>query len=246
MKPWKPTVEEVQAMTEAVAAARTVQTFLWGEAGDELNDWGWEEWLRMLRKRVVRLEEVRQDNLHAEVEIRKRLLQTAALSVALMGIIDRDGRLHWDKRVTTESGLSEFAEPLSTTPLDKSSERSKLVYLAAPYSHPDPKTREDRFREINKVASMLMKRGVFIYSPISHSHPIAVAGGLPTGWEFWNQYDEIMLSACGLMIVLMMPGWQESVGVSNEIKIAVRRRLRVVYVDPDEASVVKLTEELAA
>lgn len=88
MKPWRPSEEEASAVREAVEAARQVQTFLWGEANGA---WGLEEWLRMFRKRVAKLEEVRRENPHASVELRKRLLQAAALSVALIGIIDRDG-----------------------------------------------------------------------------------------------------------------------------------------------------------
>lgn len=88
MKPWEPSKEEVEAVREAIAAARQVQTFLWGEAN---GSWGLEEWLRMFRKRVAKLEEVKRENPHASVELRKRLLQTAALSVALIGLIDRDG-----------------------------------------------------------------------------------------------------------------------------------------------------------
>lgn len=41
----------------------------------------------MLRKRVVKLDEVQRDNPHAKVELRKRLLQLAALSVALLAMI---------------------------------------------------------------------------------------------------------------------------------------------------------------
>jgi hypothetical protein len=88
MKPWEPSEEETKALGEAIASARQVQTFLWGEAN---GSWGLDEWLRMFRKRVAKLDEVRKENPHASVELRKRLLQTAALSVALIGIIDRDG-----------------------------------------------------------------------------------------------------------------------------------------------------------
>ena len=107
MRPWEPTDEERKAVEEAIVAARQVQTFLWGEANGE---WGLEEWLRMFRKRVAKLEEVKPDNPHAGVELRKRLLQTAALSVALIGIIDRDG-VPWEAAPgAPPSNLPEFAQ----------------------------------------------------------------------------------------------------------------------------------------
>ena len=107
MKPWEPTNEEKMALAAAIEAARQVQTFLWGEANGE---WGLEEWLRMFRKRVAKLEEVKKDNPHAAVELKKRLLQTAALSVALIGIIDRD-EVPWEaKPGAPASNLPKFAK----------------------------------------------------------------------------------------------------------------------------------------
>jgi hypothetical protein len=106
MKPWVPTKEECLALEEAIKAARRVQTFLWGEAN---GSWGLEEWLRMFRKRVAKLEEVKRDNPHAAIELKKRLLQTAALSVALCGIIDKEG-VPWDAAPEAPpSNLPQFA-----------------------------------------------------------------------------------------------------------------------------------------
>jgi hypothetical protein len=101
-----------------------------------------------------------------------------------------------------------------------------LIYLAAPYSHDNPLVREGRFQQINKAASTLMKAGLHIFSPISHTHPIALAGGLPTGWDFWCAYDTAMLEACFAFVVLTLPGWDTSKGVAEETKIAQRLRLQ--------------------
>jgi hypothetical protein len=74
-------------------------------------NWGLEEWLRMFRKRVAKLEEVKQDNPHAAVELKKRLLQTAVLAIALMGIIDRDGVPWAASSSASPSNLPQFSEP---------------------------------------------------------------------------------------------------------------------------------------
>lgn len=79
-----PTTEESH-LIRAVLAAREIQTFLWGEAN---GDWGLEEWKRMFRKRVKKLDAIDTEKPHAIVEFRKRLLQNAALSIALLGILD--------------------------------------------------------------------------------------------------------------------------------------------------------------
>ena len=107
-----------------------------------------------------------------------------------------------------------------------------LVYLATPYSHGDPAVMQERFEVVNRVAADLMRAGVHIYSPISHTHPIALAGELPRGWDFWEQYDRVILSACCRVIVLRQPGWSESKGVTAEVAIAMEMGLPVEYMDP--------------
>ena len=98
--------------------------------------------------------------------------------------------------------------------------KKKLVYLACPYSHPDPIVRARRFEQATKAAARMINEGVFVYSPITHSHPMAVAGDLPLDWEFWRKYDELFMSMCSKMVVLKLDGWKESSGVQAEIEMA--------------------------
>ena len=107
-----------------------------------------------------------------------------------------------------------------------------MIYLATPYSHPDPDIRENRYLVVTRVAAELMNNGYHIYSPITHSHPIALAGELPTSWEFWEQYDRTMLSVCTEMIVLRLVGWNQSVGIKAEISLAESMGLIISYMDP--------------
>ena len=107
----------------------------------------------------------------------------------------------------------------------------KIVYLAAPYSHKDFSVKVDRFERINKVAARLMLAGEVIFSPISQTHPIALAGGLPGDWQFWEKYDRAMLESCKELVVLMLDGWKESTGVTAEIKIAGELGIPVKYIE---------------
>ena len=108
-----------------------------------------------------------------------------------------------------------------------------LIYLATPYSHSDPDVKQRRFDAVNRAAASLMRRGCHVYSPISHSHPIALAGDLPGDWEYWERYDREILRMCARVIVLRQDGWRESTGVTAEIEIAAELGLPVAFMDPE-------------
>jgi hypothetical protein len=112
------------------------------------------------------------------------------------------------------------------------SEPGGFVYLASPYSHPDPAVREARFDAVARNVAALMRSGVHLYSPITHTHPIAIRGDLPTDWSYWEGYDRVMIAAASELWVLMIDGWGESRGVAAEIAIAVAMHKPVRFVEP--------------
>jgi len=79
---------EEGAIHAAIIAARDVQDFLWGEVDGR---WCLDAWRRMLRKRLDKLDALDLAHPHAAVELRKRLLQLAALSVAALAVVGRNG-----------------------------------------------------------------------------------------------------------------------------------------------------------
>jgi hypothetical protein len=97
--------------------------------------------------------------------------------------------------------------------------KNTVAYLASPYSHPDPAVREERYQAACRAAAALMRDGQLVYSPIAHSHNLSTYG-LPTDWAFWSQYDREMLARCDELLVLMLDGWDISIGVREEIRIA--------------------------
>jgi hypothetical protein len=108
---------------------------------------------------------------------------------------------------------------------------NELIYLATPYTDPDPEVREKRFQVVNKIAATLMANGNHIFSPISHCHPIALAGDLPKEWEYWEKYCRLILRFCTKLMVVCQEGWQKSVGVQNEMKIAEEMRIPIEYIE---------------
>lgn len=111
--------------------------------------------------------------------------------------------------------------------------KKTLAYLACPYFHQDRAIRVARFEAANRVAARLMSQGEHIFSPISHTHPIAEAGDLPLGWDFWADYDEAIISCCYRIYVLMLDGWKESRGVGAELDLANEYDIEVVYLGED-------------
>lgn len=106
-----------------------------------------------------------------------------------------------------------------------------MIYLASPYSHPDPEVLASRADEVAKIASDLMRDGSYVFCPIAHTHAIAEYG-LPKGWDFWEGYDREYLNFCEELVVALMDGWQDSTGVNAEIKIMNELGKPVRYYDP--------------
>lgn len=111
---------------------------------------------------------------------------------------------------------------------------SEIVYLACPYTDPEPDVREDRFRCANKAAAHLVEQGLIVYSPISMTHPIDLvlaAEGETKGPEYWVPFDEAFMTVCSRMIILKLDGWEKSIGVQRETEWFKRRGRPVEYLE---------------
>lgn len=111
-----------------------------------------------------------------------------------------------------------------------------VTYLAAPYTHPDPEVRAERYRVISKFAAELMLGGTVVYSPISHGHAIEMEHGGPMGTHaFWLPQCFGILRHCSELLVLRLPGWDKSVGVAAEIDLAQTLGIPVNYTDLEDS-----------
>lgn len=92
-----------------------------------------------------------------------------------------------------------------------------LWYVATPYSK-YPGGIEKAFIDASKATADLMRQGMAVYSPIAHTHPIAIHGGIdPMDHGIWMPLDAHMMARCDGLAVVMMPGWRESKGIGIEI-----------------------------
>lgn len=105
-----------------------------------------------------------------------------------------------------------------------------MIYLASPYSHPDAAIREERFRAAVRAAAILTEAGSVVFTPIGHYHPID-AHLSPKPPEFWDRMCEAFMNGCDWAVVLCIPGWKESRGVSREIAWFEARTLPVTYME---------------
>lgn len=105
------------------------------------------------------------------------------------------------------------------------------IYLASPYTDPDPSVMERRYMVARRELGLLLRRGEHVYSPIVHCHHIAEDCELPRGWDFWWDFNKAMLAPARELRVLKLKGWRESVGVREEINFAYTKGKPVAFVD---------------
>lgn len=80
-----------QIIAEAIADARRVQEFIWGAQSLRLRSYDAETWRRVFQKRVDAIANLDITQPCAAVMLRKRLLQQAALSIAALITLEREG-----------------------------------------------------------------------------------------------------------------------------------------------------------
>ncbi len=108
-----------------------------------------------------------------------------------------------------------------------------MIYLASPYSHPDPVIVKTRFLLVEQVTAMLIGNGYYVWSPIVHCHEMATKYSMPTDAEFWRAYNFDFIRRADAVYVLDIEGWMESKGVMMEIKMAHAALIPVAFVTPD-------------
>jgi hypothetical protein len=97
---------------------------------------------------------------------------------------------------------------------------TEVLYIACPYTHPDPAIKEQRFKLATKIAALYVERGHIVYSPITHTHPLDVelAGHGTLGSDFWVKFDETFMAICSEMIIIKTDGWDKSSGIKREME----------------------------
>lgn len=107
-----------------------------------------------------------------------------------------------------------------------------MIYISSPYNHKIPAVRHDRFVLVSRFTVKMMKKGEQVYSPIAYGHQFRdIFPDQESRWVYWKTFDLHMLSHSQEMIVLMLPGWKESIGVSQEIQYAEQNNIPITYME---------------
>jgi len=120
-----------------------------------------------------------------------------------------------------------------------------LYYLGTPY-RADP---GNNYLRVNQIAAELLVKGIKVFSPISHSHPIGelLPKEVNASHSFWMSVDEPFMWLCDGLIVVQSLGWESSRGLAEEIGHFKGQQKPIVYYNPThpiEALVVDLADAL--
>jgi hypothetical protein len=130
-----------------------------------------------------------------------------------------------------------------------------IIYIAGPYTNNAPKNHREsastekrlaRFAATTEVAKKLIERGEIVFSPLTMTHPIDVRMINDPGSAFWVSFDEAFMTHCRRLIVVKLPGWDESSGVKREIEYFAKRGIAPEWHEPAEFGINPSIPEFAA
>jgi hypothetical protein len=106
-------------------------------------------------------------------------------------------------------------------------------YLGSPYSK-YPYGTEEAFMVVCIEAGRLIRAKVPVYSPIAHTHPIAVHAKMDElDHTIWMPADLPMMHAARKgLIILKMESWETSYGLNEEKKFFEQTGRPIVYMEP--------------
>lgn len=111
----------------------------------------------------------------------------------------------------------------------------KFIYLASPYSNPDPAVREQRYHDACKKTAQYVNKGIAVFAPIVHSHPVSefMEPAKCMDFDLWMAMDLPILKDAAELHILCIDGWRASRGVTREVEFAQSLGIPVkqVYMD---------------
>ena len=111
---------------------------------------------------------------------------------------------------------------------------STLIYIASPYAHSFSEVREARLEAVRYVCGQLVNQGKIVMSPLVYLGELAYRGVHPP--QGWYAFDLQLLARCDELLVLQLPGWEDSKGVLVEIAGAQSRGMPIRLMSLEQAA----------
>jgi len=118
-----------------------------------------------------------------------------------------------------------------------------VIYLATPFTSkalikPAARREEaERWKAAAKICGRYFQQGNIVYSPVVHWYPVALQEGLPGDYETWKRVNQAMLDRCDVLVVGMLPGYDTSRGVAEEIEYALNTQKPVIYLPCENSKI---------
>jgi len=109
---------------------------------------------------------------------------------------------------------------------------NSLIYLASPYSHPDNRISCWGYSLVRDAVGFLFHYGYHVISPVIHCHDVSQVCNLPFSWDFWKPYCSNILKRCDMFTVLCLEDWSDSIGVMEELTLALSLSIPITYLLP--------------
>ena len=86
-----------------------------------------------------------------------------------------------------------------------------ILYIACPYTDPDPFVRQKRAELSMEVAALYVRQGKIVYNPLaSHYMDEQIPEADKPDHEFWMNFNAPFMEICSEMIIIRTEGWERS------------------------------------
>lgn len=106
----------------------------------------------------------------------------------------------------------------------------KRVFISLPFGHPDVCVVLSRFYQAEQHFMTLLREGVCPVSPVVTGYPLCQKYGISARFEHWDAYCKTELKSCDEVHVLMLDGWDQSVGLKMELELAKTLGIKISYI----------------
>jgi hypothetical protein len=127
--------------------------------------------------------------------------------------------------------MIEAMRPIETAHPMELNASGKYFFLSSPYTRYADGL-EEAYRAACRAAGALLAQGTPVYSPIAHGHAIERESGITLTHDEWMRHCKPFIYGAGGVVVLKLPGWQHSDGVTLERKIAQQRNMVLFSMEP--------------